>query len=110
MPPAAACVPHVKTARPIENHLVRVSPVHEVLEKGIDHKEQIGQEERAYPLGRLPGQEIARGIEKNLLSQGMAGMAALGFDDLCHQPVPGGRKGIVEYALKPWIILDDLEL
>ena len=47
MSPATAGGTHVKTARPVEDHLVRVSPVHEVLEKGIDHKDQIGQEEGA---------------------------------------------------------------
>ena len=60
MSPAAAGGAHVKTARPVEDHLVRVSPVREVLEKGIDHKEQIWQEESADPLGRLPRKEIAR--------------------------------------------------
>ena len=93
MSPAAAGGAHVKTARPVEDHLVRVSPVHEVLEKGIDHKEQIGQEESADPFGHLPGREIARGIKKEFLSRGMARMAAHGFDYLSDQPLPGGRQG-----------------
>jgi hypothetical protein len=110
MSPAAAGGVHVKTARPVEDHLVRVSPVHKVLEKGIDHKEQIGQEESADPLGGLPGKEIARGIKKEFLSRGMARMAALGFDYLSDQTVPGGRQGIVEQALKSGIVLDGLKL
>ena len=95
MSPASAGGAHVKTARPVEDHLVRVSPVHDVLEKGIDHKEQVGQEESANPLGRLPGKEIARGIKKEFLSRGMARMAALGFDYLSDQAVPGGRQPII---------------
>ena len=111
MSPASAGGAHVKTARPVEDHLVRVSPVHDVLEKGIDHKEQVGQEESANPLGRLPGKEIARGIKKEFLSRGMARMAALGFDYLSdQQAVPGGRQGIVEQVLKFGIVLDGLEL
>jgi hypothetical protein len=44
-PPQTGLMAHVKTACPVEDHLIRVSPVQEVLEKGIDNKDQIGQEE-----------------------------------------------------------------
>ncbi len=84
MPPASAHGSDIKTARPIEHHLIGISAVHQIFKKCVYQHRQIGHQKGAYAFGRFQSHEVAGGIEDDLL--GVVFLQVV--DSLSDRPIP----------------------